>query len=360
MGSHAVRTPSESATRSSPTLVAVGLLAAAVGGVLAVTALATSAGDARRGFEALFAVEILVAGLLAARPWARAAPGRSLLLGAGVLGGALLYLGTAMPSAGRATQAEALTQFAGVLGALALGGLLLVTPALKDPHGDDEPEGAVARETRQGLLLIVGTILLAIGTGQLAGEELMPPKWNWTSFLGITVPGMVVLVVVRGAVKSAVRRHAPPAPARAAAILAAELLLVAGLGVMLYGSFTNLNLGANGYEVGLKGNDAGLALWAGAAAFLVVVRGAVKVAVPDRTRGATIALQALYVVGVLAFIYGERAVLMGKDPAVMVGGAFPAAAVIVAVGIALLVAGRAAVLAWADPSPTARGGTLRT
>jgi hypothetical protein len=29
-----------------------------------------------------------------------------------------------------------------------------------------------------------------------------------------------------------------------------EVLLVVGLAIMLYGSFTNLNLGANGYEVG--------------------------------------------------------------------------------------------------------------
>ena len=358
MASHTVRARPATAVRSSWPLVAVGLLTAAVGGVLAVTALATSAGGGRRALEALFAAEILIGGVLAALPWGRAARGRSLLLGGAVLGGALLYLGTAMPSAGRATDTQAVTQFAGVLGALTLGGLLLAVPALTGPPGD-EPDGPVAREARQGLLLVVGTILLAIGTGQLARSGLMPPKWNWTSFLGITVPGMVVLVVVRGAVASAVRRPTARVPSRAAGILATELLLVAGLGVMLYGSFTNLNLGANGYEVGLKGNDAGLALWAGAAAFLVLVRGTVKLVVGDRSTG-TIALQALYVIGVLAFIYGERAVLMGKDPTVMIGGALPAAAAIIVAGVVVLVVGRAAVLASTDRPRGARDGTART
>ncbi len=261
-----------------------------------------------------------------------------------------------MPSTGRASYSEGVTQFAGVLGALVLGGFLLVVPAVIGAGGGERGEGAWARAAREGLLLVVGTILLAIGTGQLARSGLMPPKWNWTSFLGITVPGMLVLVVARGAVKSAVRSRAPRSPSSAAGILATELLLVAGLGVMLYGSFTNLNLGANGYEVGLKGNDAGLVLWAAAAAFLVVVRGAVKLAVPHRGRGPTIALQALYAVGVLAFIYGERAVLMGKDPALTFGGALPAAAAIVAAGVVLLVAGRGAVIAAANGHPVPRAG----
>lgn len=363
MGAHALDPTAARATtrnRSARALLSVGVLTAAVGGVLLVTALVTSAGAGRRAFEALFAAEIVVAGVLAALPWGRATRGRSLLLGGAVLGGALLYLGTAMPSAGRASYSEGVTQFAGVLGALVLGGLLLAVSAPAGAGGDERGEGAWARVAREGLLLVVGTILLAIGSGQLARSGLMPPKWNWTSFLGITVPGMLVLVVARGAVKSAVRRSAPRSPSRAVGILATEVLLVAGLGVMLYGSFTNLNLGANGYEVGLKGNDAGLALWAGAAAFLVVVRGGLKLAAPDRGRRRTVALQALYAVGVLAFIYGERAVLMGKDPALTFGAALPAAAAIVAAGIALLVAGRGTVLAAADRQPVARTGALST
>jgi hypothetical protein len=46
----------------------------------------------------------------------------------------------------------------------------------------------------------------------LARSGITPPKWNWTSFLGLTVPGMLLLIVARGAAKSAAerRRRAPP------------------------------------------------------------------------------------------------------------------------------------------------------
>jgi len=325
----------------------VGLLAAAVGGVMAAVALATSASATRQAVEVLCGVGVLVAGLLAASPWSRSAPGRTVPLGGVAMGGALLYLGTAMPPPSGTSYAEAVTQFAGVLAALALGGLLLALPALASGGAQDTEEGAWARATREGLVLVAGTILLAIGTGQLARTGLMPPKWNWTSFLGITVPGIILLVVVRGAVKTVVRGRPARSASRAAGILGTEVLLVAGLGVMLYGSFTNLNLGANGYEVGFKGNDAGLALWVSAAVFLVVVRGAVKLAVPDGGPSVAVGLQTLYVLGALGVIYGERAVLMGKDPSLAVGGALPAAAAIIAAGVLLLVAGRGAVVAAA-------------
>ncbi len=70
---------------------------------------------------------------------------------------------------------------------------------------------------------------------------------------------------------------------------------------------------------GFKGNAAGLTLWAGAAVFLVVARGGLKLAVRDYGRAGTFALQGLYVIGALGFIYGERAVLMGKDPSLTFG-----------------------------------------
>lgn len=349
MDAHAIpaRTATTSATdRSSLALRLLGVLIAAAGAVMVVAALATSASATRRAFEAFFGAEILVAGVLAMLPWSRASRGRSVLLGGLVLGGSLFYLGTAMPYMGRASYTKGVIQFVAVLAALTLGGLLLAAPAAAARRGrGEEADGAWAYAAREGLLLVVGTILLAIGTGQLARAGLMPPKWNWASFLGITVPGMLVLVVVRGAVKSAVRRTPPRSASRAAGILATEVLLVAGLSIMLYGSFTNLNLGANGYEVGFKGNDAGLTLWIGAAAFLVVVRGAGKLAASDRGRGAPVALQALYVLGVLGVIYGERAVLMGKDPSLSFGGALPGAAAIAAAGFVVLVAGRGAVIA---------------
>lgn len=240
-----------------------------------------------------------------------------------------------------------------MLVALVLGGLLVALPHAADGRG---PEGAWAQGAREGLLLVIGTILLAIGTGQLARSGIMPPKWNWTSFVGLTVPGMIVLIVARGAVKAAVAARPPRSARRAVGALVTELLLVSGLALMLYGSFTNLNLGANGYEVGFKGNDAGLALWAGAAVFLVVARGYAKFAVGDVRRGGAVALQGLYVLGAIAFIYGERAVLMGKDPSFSAGGALPGAAAIIAGGVLVLVV-RGLVVGAAPPRALA--GTAR-
>jgi hypothetical protein len=330
---------------STKARIAIGLVTAVVGGLLIAVALSSSAGSVRRAVEVLFGVQILAAGLLTALPWAERKQGRTLVLGVAVLGGALLYLGTAMPRAGRASYFEGVAQFAGVIVALALGGLLTALPLTAEGR---DPEGAWARRAREGLLLVVGTILLAIGTGQLPRGSIMPPQWNWTSFLGLTVPGMIVLIAVRGAMKAAVERRPPRSTERAVGVMTTELLLVVGLSVMLYGSFTNLNLGANGFGVGFKGNDAGLALWVGAAAFLVVVRGCVKFAVADPSRGGAVAMQGLYVLGVVAFIYGERAVLLGKDPNLSAGGALPGAAAIIAGGVLVLIVARGLVISAAS------------
>ncbi len=139
--------------------------------------------------------------------------------------------------------------------------------------GDFVPDGAI---------LAVGTILLGIALGQLANERLMPPMWNWISFLGLTVTGMLVLVVGRGAAKAALGGRSWEGRRRPLIVLATELLLIVGLGVMIYGALNNLVLGANGFKTGFKGNGDGLALWAGAALFLVVVRGGFKLAVGTR------------------------------------------------------------------------------
>lgn len=37
---------------------------------------------------------------------------------------------------------------------------------------------------RDGVILIIGTILVAIAFGQFAAPRLNPPKWNWISFAG--------------------------------------------------------------------------------------------------------------------------------------------------------------------------------
>jgi len=191
---------------------------------------------------------------------------------------------------------------------------------------------------RDGVLLITGTIVLAIATGQIANPALKAPKWNWISFLGLTVPGMLVLIAREG-VKGRFRRQAPQnSGASVAQAGIVEALLVVGLGIMIFGSNANLALGKNGYQTGLKGNSEGLTLWLGAAAFLIV-RGLVKVALaPAGSRFASWAVTSLlYVAGVSALIYGERSVQMGKDPLVSFGGAALPAAFMLLGGVAVLV-----------------------
>ncbi len=190
-----------------------------------------------------------------------------------------------------------------------------------------------------GVILAVGTILLGIGLGQTGNERLMTPMWNWISFLGLTITGMLVLVVVRGAVKATIggdRRGS--AAFRFLGTLATELLLVGGLAVMIYGALNNLVLGANGFRTGFKGNGDGLALWIAAALFLVVVRGGFKLATRNQTGVAqAVVRELLYFVGVFAFIVGERSVISGMPPGVPFGGALPAAAVILLGALFLLV-----------------------
>jgi hypothetical protein len=188
--------------------------------------------------------------------------------------------------------------------------------------------------------LAVGTILLGIGLGQIANERLTPPMWNWISFLGLTLTGMLVLVVGRGAVKAAIHEGNQPqgGTRRLLGLLATELLLVAGLAVMIYGALNNLVLGANGFRTGFKGNGEGLALWIAAALFLVLVRGGFKLALGNRGGAGAAALgELLYFAGVFAFIVGERSVISGQPPGVPIGGAAVGAALIMGGALFLLV-----------------------
>ncbi len=233
----------------------------------------------------------------------------------------------------------AVAQFVTVPIGLVLGGTAF---ALHRPSLDATRAGRTSEFIPDGVVLVVGTILLGIGLGQIGNERLMPPKWNWVSFLGLTVTGMLVLIVLRGAVKSTRSRVRPSdRPRRLLVALATELLLVAGLAVMLYGALNNLVLGANGFRTGFKGNGDGLALWIAAALFLVVVRGGFKVATGNGAGvGRASVRELLYVAGVFGFIVGERSVISGKPPGVPIDGAWPAAVVILLGALFLLVPAR--------------------
>ncbi len=213
------------------------------------------------------------------------------------------------------------------------------------------PRSLAARRTARtsdfvpdGVILVVGTILLGIGLGQIGNERLTPPNWNWVSFLGLTVTGMLLLIVVRGAARATFGGDQPSGGLRRfLGPPATELLLVAGLAVMMYGALNNLVLGANGFRTGFASNGDGLVLWVVAALFLVFVRGGFKLAVVRGSGAiAAVARELLLVVGIFAFIVGERSVITGKPPGVPIGGAFVPAAAILLGALFLLVPARLA------------------
>ncbi len=321
----------------------VAVIMAGTGLAMIVLALATKAGPERKAAEVFFGLVVVVSSALLARTRSKVAAEVSagLLPGDLALAGTLFYLGVAMPAFQHgANRTQAVGQFIAVVVGLVVGcaGLIYTrAPAVTSR------KLSFAGIVRDGVLLITGTIVVAIATGQLANPALKPPKWNWISFLGITIPGMLILVG-REAVKGVLHRHDRPGGLlRMAQAAGVELLLVAGLGIMIFGSNANLALGKNGFHTGLKGNSEGLTLWLGAAAFLVVVRGLIKVALPSSSRlGSSLITGVLYVAGVLGLIYGERAVQMGKDPLVSFGGASLPAALMLAGGVAVLIVMRPA------------------
>jgi hypothetical protein len=113
---------------------------------------------------------------------------------------------------------------------------------------------------------------------------------------------------------------------------------------MLFGSYSNLTLGTNGYLYlsHIKGNATGFTLWAVAVLFLLLIRGPFKWAFLQGNRqfGRQVVSQLLYVAVLIAFIYGERSVLTGMAPKIIIGGAAPAALLILLSGLLLLVLGR--------------------
>ncbi len=268
--------------------------------------------------------------------------GIGILPGDGALANAFLYMGFSLTAfhLGYSSPAIALAQFITVLVGLFFGAGGLALSGFSKPA---RPLGHITFPLmlRDGVILIVGTILMAIAFGQLAGAALKPPQWNWFSFLGITTPGMFLLMGREG-VKA--RLETWQGLARVPRLLITETLLVVGLAIMLYGSYANLTLGVNGYQVGPKGNIAGLILWTVAVLLLLVLRGAFKLAVSQRDNhiGSRMVSKFMYMMILVIFIYGERAFLSGHAPVFAVGGAAPAAAVILLAAFMVLVVGRAA------------------
>ncbi len=328
--------------------VGLGAVMLADGAGLAVLALAGRPPAVARVVELVLGSVVAVPGLLIAASGLRRHPVRlGVLLPDVVLAGALLSLGVAMPvfHQGETNYQTAEQQFVLVLAALGLGSAALVLSAATSPTAAEDGPVSFPGAVRNGVILIVGTILVAIAIGQLPGAKLTPPMWNWTSFLGITVPGMLVLVG-RELVKQAERRRSRSGLSALLAVVLVESILVAGLFIMIYGSGANLTLGKNGFTTGFKGNSTGLELLIGAAVVLTLIRGPAKRAFASSTRpalGAVLLSKLAFAAAVIAFIYGERSIITGKPPVLTAGDAAVDALAILTTGLAILVIGRSLV-----------------
>jgi hypothetical protein len=260
-----------------------------------------------------------------------------LLPGELALDGALVYLGLAMSGAhhGGGGASWALLQFVAVLVGLVAGaaGLSLVR-AQRSSSG----RGTLTVVVRDGVLLVVGSLLVAIAVGEAARPALVPPHWNWISFVGLTIPGMIVLLG-RERLKDRASHH-PHQPRQRSRVRAVsnEMLLLVGLAVMVFGSTANLTMGKDGFVAGFVGDGRGLAFWVAGAAFLVAGRGLWKIrclgSLGSSSRAAGAGL--LYLVGVTVFVVGERAVQLGHGPSVPLSAASSAFAALVLLAAALV------------------------
>ncbi|GCE21687.1 hypothetical protein [Dictyobacter kobayashii] len=339
-------TPMASSTRRL--IRGYSFVSAAIHTLIGITMLAllflTSSNVLIKGIEVFLSVSMLAASWMM---WnelmnkERQSPGMVLLAGEIALAAAFLYLGVAIPAfhQGYATPTIALAQFITVLVALVFGcGELALAGSVKAAR----PRGLVAFPdvVRDGVQLLTGTVVLGIGLSQLAGAELKAPQWSWISFLGITIPGMFILVGREGLKK---RFEGIQGPGRLPYQLLVDALLVIGLFIMLYGSYANLTLGANGYQVGIKGNATGFTLWMITVLLLLGVRGAFKLAFGHRSGELwyRVLNKLLYVVILVPFIYAVRSIFTGQAPLIHIGAAAPAAALILLGGFLILVVGRA-------------------
>lgn len=318
---------------------------AIIGFILLATAFATSSGGIFKGIQAVFSLGVVAAGILILRVFLNKqyqSRGVGLLAGEIALACAFLYLGVAMPlfHQGLASAGIARIQFIVILSSFVFGtGALALSGVSKQSRFLGEV--TFPSMVRDGVILLTGTVLLAIAIGQLPGTALKPPQWNWLSFLGITIPGMLLLVVREG-VKE--RFETQQGPVRLLlTLLLTDILLVLGLAIMIYGSYFNLTLGVNGYQVGFKGNAAGLTLWVAAVLLLLVGRGAFKLAFSHRDNRLSYRLvsKLFYVIAVVLFIYGERSVISGQAPHFAAGGATPTVALFLLGAFLVLIVGRA-------------------
>jgi hypothetical protein len=185
-----------------------------------------------------------------------------------------------------------------------------------------------AMAVRSGVLLAVGSLLLAMAVATASASTFHLPNWNWVSFLGLIVPGILVLIA-----REDIKKRRGSATHPALATFATDGMLVVGLSLMVWGSTANLTLGVDAFRLGVRGDLLGAGLWLLAAGALLA-RSAPWPGPRAMSPRPKIAVAIGYIVVLTAFVVGERAVELGKRPVIATGqveiaGALAVAAVVV-------------------------------
>jgi hypothetical protein len=254
-------------------------------------------------------------------------PVAGLLPGELALDGAFLYLAmTAQTFHGQhaISREVGIAQFAIVILELVAGCGALVF--FRTERRDARAVFAVA--VRGGVMLAVGSLLLAMAVAAASGATFHLPDWNWTSFLGLTVPGILVLIA-----REELKKRWRPAGHPALASLGTEGLLVIGLSLMVWGSTANLTLGVDAFHGGVRGDVIGAGLWM-LAAVALLARRVIWPGASTTSRRREIAVAVAFTLALTVFVFGERAVELGRAPAIAIGhtgiaAALAAAAVVV-------------------------------
>ena len=190
---------------------AFGLLI--IGVVMLVMALLTPIEASRRIVEIVLSSGNLVGGMLLLRDATNkkhAQVSISLWPGEIALLPTFIYLGIAMSAfqLGLASYHDAVIQLIAVLSGFVFGTVALaLSGTTRGKSAHPKRRVAPAASLRDGVILIVGTILLAIALGQISGAALKPTHWSWISFLGITIPGMLLLIAREGIKREIGRAH---------------------------------------------------------------------------------------------------------------------------------------------------------
>lgn len=165
-----------------------------------------------------------------------------------------------------------------------------------------------------GVNLVKGIILVGIGLLISFQPEFKLPAWNWWGFV-LAFWGIIAVIPVRGMYKMSLRMQRLvdlPRSHQPAAIWWREILLVAGLMVLLYG-FINAFMGAIPFTTLVPKTAKGLPFILLSWVILVPLRGLYKLSIPEGAESweQTVAKQLFMAVGVLSLLYGYVTTFMG-------------------------------------------------